>query len=269
MKQTRLFAAFLAVVLLSGPPTLAAPIAQWTFDETAGATAYDSIGGVDGILSGDATFVAGGVSGNAVSLSMAGAGLVNMGDHFRFDGEDFSVMAWVKLAPGDQTSMILLAKHRNAVIAGYILGINTGDGGWSRDDKAWFYDSNPSPGDEPVSTTSVNDGAWHQIVVTYSPVGLAEIYVDGAPAEDNKTSDVILSNNAPLLVGGTDIAGTPTNHFTGLVDDLQLYNHVLTSNEVQWLFEHPGQVVPEPSTASLLAIGGLTLLRRQQRCTHG
>src|SRR5205814_1735589 len=58
-----------------------APLAHWKFDETSGNVAHESVGGHDGTLSSTgAAFVAGGISGNAISLNRATNGFVNMGN---------------------------------------------------------------------------------------------------------------------------------------------------------------------------------------------
>ena len=92
--------AFSVVVVCLFPcVTRAGVIAQWHFDEAPGATiAVDSAGAVDGNLAGDAAFIAGGISGNAVSMTVNGGGLVNMGDNFSFTSGDFSIVAWAKTA---------------------------------------------------------------------------------------------------------------------------------------------------------------------------
>ena len=208
------------------------------------------LGNVDGILAGDAAFVPGGISGDAVSMTTAGGGLVNMGDNFGFTSGDFSVVAWVLLEAGDQTSdYVIVGKHRATQVAGYILGANQ-NGGYGQTDKAWFYDSNGSPGDDPRSTTSINDGNWHQVVGVYHDGGAAEIYVDGAGVEDSKTADIINATSAPFVVGGLDFAGVPRSLINGSIDEVQLYDHALTDSQIQFLFENPGFVIPTPLPAT-------------------
>ena len=237
------------------------PVAQWHFDELSGTNAYDSIGSVNGTLLGSAAFVAGGISGNAVNLTISGGDLVNMGDNFGFTNSDFSVVAWAKVAADDTTiNYTVVSKHRGTQIAGYILGINYNEGGYGATDKAWFYDSG-YPYQSPISTTTVNDGQWHQIVGVYDKDGNAQIYVDGGLAEDIKASVPIGSNTAPFLVGGmlhSDYTLWPL--YNGLVDEVQLYDNALTSAEVQYLFDHPAsiistQVIPAPGAIALGSIG--------------
>jgi hypothetical protein len=237
------------------------PVAQWHFDELSGTTAYDSIGSVNGTLLGSAVFVADGISGNAVNLTISGSGLVNMGDNFGFTNSDFSVVAWAKVAADDTTdNYTVVSKHWTTHLVGYVLGINYNEGGYGADTKAWFYDGG-MPSQSPISTTTVNDGQWHQIVGVYDKDGNAQIYVDGGGVEDFKASVPIGSSTAPFLVGGMyRYDNTLYPLFNGLVDEVQLYDHALTSDEVQYLFEHPAsiistQVIPVPGAIVLGSIG--------------
>ena len=88
-------------------------IAEYSFDETSGTIAHDSIGSVNGSLQGGATFAPGaGVNGSgAINLNRATGGLVNMGDHFGFVGGSFSAEVWVKLNPGDTDASLPIGKH--------------------------------------------------------------------------------------------------------------------------------------------------------------
>src|SRR6266496_405209 len=154
-------------------------VAHWTFDETGGTVAHDSVGGLDGTLSPTgASFVAGGISSNAVSISQADNGFVNMGNVLGLTNGDFSVVAWVQMNPGDTTpNTIIVGKHESGYVNGYFLVVNQAGGG-GEDNKALFY-AGGLAAEGPVSQTSVNDGGWHQVVGVYKSGVNKAIYVDG------------------------------------------------------------------------------------------
>jgi len=234
----------LAVWLVGGAPAQAVPVAQWHFDEAPGTgTAYDSVGSVDGVLNGAADFAAGGIAGNCVSLDRTGNGFVDMGDQFGFTSGDFSIVAWAKTAPGDQTyNTYILSKHHAGTACGYVLGINTDAGGNGQTDKAWFYVADYSPA--AASTTSVNDGNWHQVVGVFHAGGSHDLYVDGE-WETSMNSSEAIATDAPLLIGGVYsylASGLPEGFFTGLIDEVQLYDHALSDTEVGYLYEHPTEL---------------------------
>ena len=227
--------------------TPAGLLAHWRFDEAPGATnALDSVGNFHGTNSPTgAAFVTGGRAGNALSLDLAANGLVNMGNNLMLGSSNFTVSAWIKSPPGDATVFPnFLSKHVSGSGNGYILSYNHSVLAAS---KAFFYAGTRtiSAGgftivDVPVSTTSVNDGNWHHLVGVYQPSGSTTIYVDGTPVEGSIASSPIGVNTAPFLIGGITTGTTPTAEFTGLVDDVQIYNRALTDAEIDILFINPG-----------------------------
>lgn len=208
----------------------------------------DTVGGLVGDLSATgAALVSGGKAGGAVSLDKGTGGYVTMGDALNLGTGPYSFVVWVKTSTLDSDS-IVLAKHLSGVVAGYVVGMNEGNT-YGAPNKAWVY--NVSPGTSPFSTTSVNDGQWRQIVGVRGN-GLVKIYVDGLPVENSQIDQGLNDPPAgtPYIVGGISNGGNPVAYYTGLVDDIQVYNHALTDPEIQWLYDHPGQTLscsPPPS----------------------
>ena len=152
-------------------------IAHWTFDESSGPTAHDSTGSFDGTLSGTAAFVAGGISGNALSLDGATTSFVSMGTSVPgFTTDDFSLAAWVKTTTAASTALVA-GKHYAGSLDGYFIFLN-GSSGYGAAGKGYFYDST-NPGGVVTSTTTVTDGNWHQLIGVYTAGGNIQLYVDG------------------------------------------------------------------------------------------
>ncbi len=231
-------------VAVVGSDSRADILSHWRFDEVKGTTAADAAGTVPGILTNGAQFAPGqGIAGGAIQLAAATTGFVNMGDNFDFgSGDAFSIQVWVKTNPGASAALFPVGRHDTGQIRGYFVGVNP-SGGNGRPNKAYFYTSD-AIGQEANSTTTVNDGQWHQIVGTYRPGGSAIIYVDGAPAEATVGAGSLVHNGAPFMVGGLLHNGVLRGFYTGLVDDVQVYCGVLTDTQVQFLFDNPGAEVP-------------------------
>lgn len=243
----------------------AALLAQWHFDESSGAIAADATGSFPGVRSGTgSSFGASGIVGNAVSLDAAQNGYVSMGNVLPFATGDFSLVAWVNTLATQGVAVV--TKHESFSENGYLIVINqTGGGG--QPGKATFVASE-FVAMAVTSTTSVNDGAWHQIVGVYYDGGDEEIYVDGVPVEATGASEPIVPNSAPFLIGAVNANGTPQGSYTGLVDEVQVYDHALTANQVAFLYEHPAHTVPEPGHAEAIAAATLAILELARRRAH-
>ena len=211
-------------------------IAEYSFDETSGTVAHDSIGSVNGSLQGGATFAPGaGVNGSgAINLNRAAGGLVDMGDHFGFVGGSFSAEVWVKLNPGDTDLSVPVGKHYAEIIAGHFLAINDTLDGCSAIGRAHMFAAYPCSG---VSSTVVNDGLWHQLVGVYDATSQRSgIYVDGLFQSSSSGGNIIHPTSASFLVGGVTYWGAPTGLYTGLIDNVRLYDSALDASKVASIY---------------------------------
>jgi hypothetical protein len=251
----------------------AATVAYWNFDEASGPTALDSVGSVNGTLSGGASFASGaGINGSgAILLNSRTNDLVDMGNNFGFVGTSFSIQAWIKTTA--TTGVIPVSRHQDTVVQGYFLGVNdTGDGGVQPVGSAHFYTTYPTSGQ---SSALVNDGAWHQLVGVYDFATLTtSIFVDGA-LESSVSGASLSAANANFSVGGFRSFGGPlVGVFTGLIDEVKVFDTALSTNEVGALYRNTlnpgGPVVPEPTSLALAGFAGIGMAvgawrrRRQQ-----
>lgn len=253
----------MAAVCLAPILSAQTPIAWWKFDETSGSTASATLGGIDGTLSGSATF-SGGISGNALQLSTAGGSYARFGDNFGLLATSYSISFWMN-STETTNDQIIVGKHRATFVSGHFVGMGS-NGPYGAVNKAWAYQGS-FPGNQPVSTTSINDGNWHHIVVTYD-IGNSShtIFVDGAPGESTASANGMSAAAADFMVGGIfDAGGTAVSTYTGMVDDLQIYTEVLSDGNINYLFNNPGSAVPEPATITALLVGGISVLRRRKR----
>jgi hypothetical protein len=226
--------------LLAATPSLA-PLAHWRFEETDGTVVHDSAGAFSGNLSPTGTtFLPGGIAGRALYVDRSSNGFVNMGRVLGLESGDFSLVAWIKMSPGDTTeSCFIVGKHASGYPNGYGLFANS-SAPFGLPGRAWFYDSGWS-GQEVISTTTVNDGFWHQVVGVYQAGGGKQIYVDGAPAEASASAVPIVGNTGDFLVAAFNSNAGPTPAFTGWIDEIQVYGHALAASEVDFLFQNPAQ----------------------------
>ncbi len=236
--RTHLCAALLfCFTALLGQAQSIGPVAHWRFDEAPGSTtAPDAAGTFNGTLSTTgADFATGGRAGNALVLNQAAGGMVIMGNVLNFPlTSNYTVVAWVKTTSTANNSVVV-AKGTNATQL-VMNPAQTGGAG-----KALFTeDGNQSSAN--VSTTTINDGNWHQVIGVFrGATRTKSIYVDGTPFERSVTATAGATNALEFSIGGMDAgAGTFIPSFTGLIDDVQVYDRALTDTEINYLFNNPG-----------------------------
>lgn len=182
-----------------------------------------------------------------------------MGNNFGFTSGDFSIQSWVKLNAGDTSYSLPITEHHATIVAGYFLAINDALDGCSATSKAHFWVTYPCSG---VSSITVNDGLWHQLVGIYDGTSkTSSIYVDGQFQSSSAGGNVVNPTDAPFIVGGLMAAnGSLGGAYTGLIDDVQIYNNALSASDVRSLYLSALNTVPEPTTLAMLITGVLFLL---------
>ena len=155
---------------------------------------------------------------------------------FNFNTNSFTLLCWIKTDGQTNTASII--------------GKFCETGGW---DPRWrvfmrengeigFHWSNAESKDRAIETTETfNDNKYHLVTVVINRDILTNypyIYVDGKIKEVTKSGsstsiDAIigsLDNNEPIKIGQDNVYDMP---FKGIIDDVRIYNRVLTQTEIQ------------------------------------
>lgn len=111
-----------------------------------------------------------------------------------------------------------------------------------------FYSDNGANNITINPTDSVSALTWHHIVFTANGNnGVAEFYLDGKLMNSDTNNTKISScnyNNNPLIIGAEN---TALAYWGGGIDDLGIWNRVLTKNEIQELSKNcPLNILTEP-----------------------
>lgn len=137
---------------------------------------------------------------------------------FAFDTGDFTIEHWVY--GGTQID----AFPRTIAIGP---GFSTGSVGFTFDDddfpgKICFYARDITTSRLLISTTNVNDNAWHHVAVTRA-TGIFRLYVDGVLQATNNSfpSSSVGSGSQPCIIGGvvSEISG---EDFVGYLGDVRI-----------------------------------------------
>jgi hyaluronate lyase len=222
----------------------------WKMDETGGTTAFDSSGnGANATVRGG-TFTTGHLS-NALYL----AGGTNNATFTSVDSAQTTVAAWV-YADGNGGSSF----PRILVAPGYYFNFRF-DGSANNNalDFATTTTANGSTVDgEWVATpNSIGTGAWYHVAVSYdrsSTANVPALYVNGARM--SVTTLTSPSTTPPSYAGTTYIGNRLdlTRGWDGLIDDLRIYNRLLSDAEVQSLAGTPPNFAPTVSAGTNLTV---------------
>ncbi len=144
---------------------------------------------------------------------------VDCGTNSAFDLTDsVSVTCWIKVTAFDKSWQAIVTKGDNS------WRIHRWSGGNGIN---WAHS-----GLSPLSMgggTNVNDGAWHHIAGTYDGTNRV-LYVDGhVDGSDTPTGTISLSTH-PVRIG--ENAQATGRFWSGMIDDVQIYNYGLSQNEI-------------------------------------
>lgn len=108
-----------------------------------------------------------------------------------------------------------------------------------------------------TSTTAINDGAWHHVAATRSAsTGLMQLYVDGVQ-QASVTGPLGPKTSPPDLRLGSIQTGASGGYFAGVLDDVQIFDRVLSAAEISDVMN---QSVTLNTIASTNLIAGQTLI---------
>ncbi len=146
------------------------------------------------------------------------------GSGLDFGTGDFSISMWIKTSSG---SPMRLVNKRDASNIGY--EITTNASGLLR---AGIGDSS---GYTEALGGSINDNAWHHVAITYDRGGNVSLYVDaGTPSTTDISSySGSLDNSEPFKIGRYR---TAASYFQGAIDDVKLFNRVLSDEDIAALY---------------------------------
>jgi hypothetical protein len=201
-----------ATMSITVAATVSGPVGVWVGSEGSGTTLTDSSGnGRHGTISG-ATWVTGLVG---PALNFTGSGVADLGD-LDMPGS-FTLMTWMQtrsLYSGTCGSLVMKTFDYGLEICGGQLWSRVASGGsWSAE--LW----------SPLTSADLN--TWKHVAMSYDGTVL-RLYIGGILI--GSAPGAHTTNNHPLLLG----RWTPASEYwNGLIDEVRLYNRVLSQGEIQ------------------------------------
>ncbi|GAA5125036.1 LamG domain-containing protein [Luteolibacter yonseiensis] len=259
----------------------AALIAHYKFDETSGTSAVDELGVTNGVIGSGVTINQTGKSGGAYLFpdNIADSGIVDMGNAAFFSSisNQVTYSVWMNSTDSDANRNTIIFSGSDTVANSYM---DLGMSGETANDGPATARNRPSGANSAVTpaksaqqtgilggTTRIDDGLWHHLAMTVNlTTGILTLYVDGVSAatQDFNAGVVAFPIFNNFEIGRLGRQGSKADAYGGLVDDVQVYNTALSAPEISYLFNNPGQAVPEPAAFALAGLGLLVLVQRKR-----
>ena len=213
----------------AAPPDM---IAYWKFDDGSGTAASDSSGTYPGTLVNGPTWTTGKVGG---ALQFDGTNDYVTAGNVLSPTTHVSVAVWVKPNGVGKGMIVGKGSYTTPSHQAYGLSCNTGK-------VSFTVDAGGGSGMDDFTLTgniSISDGSWHFVTATWDKnagTNNQKIYVDGVLDRQQTTPVLSLATpDWPLEIGGLGAEACPGTScsFSGLIDEVAIYNRALTVDEIQ------------------------------------
>ena len=159
-----------------------------------------------------------------------GSGYMSVPEADEFDGSDFTFSTWVKNTASEFIWNRIVSKKSDYLsTSGWEITLDMSDSG-SRD----VFVSGSSGNFAVFDCADFTDYKWHHIVAVYSGSNVT-LYCDGAN-KGTQGIDRVVPNDNPILIGRT--ADEDGSLWRGAIDEVQIYNRALSTDEVDALYDH-------------------------------
>ncbi len=198
---------------------------QWNFNEGTGTSTADASGsGNTGTLTSGANWTTHGAGNNALNLDGTNDYVALAQDVAGTLGNTASVSAWFYTGgTGSDTAPPGLIGNRTG---------STNEIAWGYLDANGYLAIQAGTGAILRSLLPVNNFAWHHVVLTRNGVsGRVEMYMDGA-FQGSAISSTGAKTVAITSLGRIKTGSSTFKYWNGKIDDLRIYDHVLTGSEV-------------------------------------
>jgi hypothetical protein len=228
------------------------PVAEWSFNETDGKVAHDSVSGTDDAIVGLFKHVAG-VSGNGLRFDGETTGITRGHKGVPQTTAGITVDAWIAVN-AYPWNWVPLVEHRREEQAGYSFGIDSFghlglrvavDGQW------WSL----------VSKSQLALKKWSHVAGSYDPARGISIYLNGKSVGEMALQGTLSpADREDLVIGRVSDPVLPAQwihpkipvrySFDGILDELRIYDRSLTADEIAQAYAsvHPpsGDALPWP-----------------------
>ncbi|MEN6575328.1 MAG: LamG-like jellyroll fold domain-containing protein [Phycisphaerales bacterium] len=207
-------------------PDTAGLVAHYTFD----GNLNDSAGSHHGTALGNAKVASDPTRGQVLSLDGSGDA-VDIPYSADLNPEAFTASFWAYPDPAGTGHRSPLTSRNGTPLSGYLFYIEPGNAWqfWTGNGAAW----------DPTTGPAAKLGEWTHVAATFGNEQ-RKLYINGRLAGQG-TAPLSLNTQRPLRIGGGATEGTGDFFFPGMIDEVLLFNRVLSAAEVAGL---AGQTTP-------------------------
>jgi hypothetical protein len=224
---------------------------EYSFSETGGTTAADSVGGPAWI----GTLPNGGtLSGGQLTLSSGSSQYVSLPAGVVSTLSNFTVIAWVKLNSTANWARIFDFGDNETVYM--FLAPQNGSTGKLR----YAITTASNTGEQQINCNStLSTGVWHQVAVTLSAT-TGVLYLDGVPVGTNSAMTLNPSGLGRTSNNYIGKSQWPDPYLNGQIDEFRIYSVALSSAEIAATYAlGPNQLLSTNSPATALSMSGTNL----------
>ena len=163
------------------------------------------------------------------------------------NSSNFTIAFWMKINGDNLPATVPLGKSViDGSWNGYSFVLNATDGGYTNGDGSFFFYTASGAMQDAGANSLVGNQIDEWIFVTgiYSgDAGMSGLLVNNVLQTDMGGVSGTINNSANLYLGGYP-TNPYSNYFSGSIDDLRIYNRILTEEEVTALYNEANPVVP-------------------------
>ncbi|MBR9692842.1 LamG domain-containing protein [Candidatus Woesearchaeota archaeon] len=218
--------------------------------ETKDYTTYSN----NGTVSGATWSATGGWNGSGAYEFDGSASRIDFADDDEYSSSTLTLEAWIKTGGYSGDSAILSKHDTNSGDIEYSLLLNGGEVKLYIDDAG----DGSCGGDAcyvPITSgASISVGNWYHIVATINDSSNdVDIFVNGVEqtVTDSGGSPSMSNQNEPFRIGAfTCGSGSLCNHFNGSIDNVGIYDYILSSEQIQQLAENRSDLIVSNETTT-------------------
>ncbi|GII62115.1 hypothetical protein Skr01_22000 [Sphaerisporangium krabiense] len=196
-------------------------VASYGFNAGSGTAIADDSGHSQAGTATDTTWSNSGKFGKALSFNGTSSWVTVPDSPSLRLSDGMTVMAWVNPTVLDNWRQVLMKEFNGGL--SYALYASNGS-----QPNGWAVNTGGTEGSVD-SSQNIPTGTWSHLALTYDGSKLA-FYLNGTKTAETNFTGALRADGGPLRIGGN---GTWGEYFTGLIDEVRVYNRALSESEIQ------------------------------------